>query len=1451
MYSLWTAQDSTGQHRPSDLVTHLRTSDACYRATVPAEFLATNQPPMFITLYFIVSHLPDSLRSVRDHFLSLDPTSLTVDLLEQHLLAAETSAFAVGSARGTPRSPFFEGCSPSPLSPSFASAAAAADVSAASTSAKRRSSKGKGGRGGGGGSGGGGGGSGSGGGGSGGGGGGSGGGGGGGTSGGSGGSGGGVGGSGGSGGSGGGGTGGGRSGPWRGGPGGGQRQQQQRRSETQSLQQLCEWLVQRGRVGRPRWAELLRSGVAIFDLDYDALISAMYALSVSAEGDCYRCVPPDPGIAAAALGASASGTTPGTAPAETLHTFMLDSGTLHSFFRDSTTLTPLPAPVPIRLADPSGGPVVARSSTVLPCSAVPSGSLSRLHLPSFSTNLVSTAALQDAMVTTTIPGGQRVSICTCTRTGHHLATFTRRPGSSLYTLATKPPQVAVSAQVSASGQVAASCSCRLLSHQTLLWHHCLGHPSLPRLRGMHSRFLVSGLPSGQGHERYFLLVVDDYTRYTTIFPLQSKGEVPDVLIPWIRTVRLQLERFGTDLPVLRLRSDRGGEGILQLFTLPDSPQQNGIAERHIGLVMEVARTSMIHAAAPHFLWPFAVRYAAHQLNLWPRVSLPETSPTLRWTGKVGDASVFRVWGSRAFVRDTSADKLSARAIPCVFLGFVAHAPGWQFYHPTSRCVLPSQDVTFDESVPFYRLFPYHSAPPLPPPLFLANGPPPVDPLPPQGPGPSGVSQVDPLPGTKPVQVAVGSGAAPGAASRGAASGGVASGGAEPGGAGVLSLGGAESEGAESGGAAPRGAASSGGPAGASPRLSSQQLLDWLIRRTHHRSGAPGAGGAGDTGPRGVAVPTGGTAVTGPGGARTSGAGAAGTGGVGCAGDPTEPGAAGAGGTGAGGAGVGGPGAGGTGVAGAGVGGTGAGSAGAAGAGAVDPGAGGAGGTVRPRPYFPASPLPVPSPYTEQSGSLTERREPTSRPTSPVRTARRAPRVRRPPVPGTHTMALRPSSVPLCVPLPSPPESSLPEVPDPESDRACAASPTVACLLATTVTDPSFESATASALVAELLDLAAACRLDYASALVAESVPASPPSVGGECALGTDVLEDRQDDFECLATVVPRFASLLLAPEGDPDARDIPTPRSYAEAITDLLPHPEDDYSSGVAAQRDYELHSLDFSTAFLQGSLHEEIWLRRPPGFTGTFPAKAQWSLRRPVYGLRQAPRKWHDTLRTTLAALGFAPSTADPSLFLRTDTSLPPFYVLVYVDDLVFSTADTYALTLVKSELQKRHTCTDLGELRSYLDLQITQDRARRTITLTQSHMVHQVLQRFGFQFSSPQPTPLSTSHTLSAPPSDESVEPSGPYPELVGCLVYLMTCTRPDLAYPLSLLARYVAPGRHRKVHWDAAKRVLRYLCSTSGMGLVLGGRGPVVLTGHADASWVEDSATQRSSQGYTFSL
>ncbi|CAI7883322.1 unnamed protein product [Closterium sp. NIES-53] len=407
------------------------------------------------------------------------------------------------------------------------------------------------------------------------------------------------------------------------------------------------------------------------------------------------------------------------------------------------------------------------------------------------------------------------------------------------------------------------------------------------------------------------------------------------------------------------------------------------------------------------------------------------------------------------------------------------------------------------------------------------------------------------------------------------------------------------------------------------------------------------------------------------------------------------------------------------------------------------------------------------------------------------------------------MTLRPSSAPQRVPLPSPPASSLPDGPDPASDSLCAASPTVTRFLATAVTDPLFESTSASALVAELTDFAAACRLDYAT-----STSVCPPSVGGKCALGTDVLEDRQEEFECFATAVPHLESMLLAPEGDPDAPDIPTLRSYAEAI-------EGPYSSQWQAAMDAEMAFWKSTGTYVDevpppgANIVSGMWIfrvKRPPGSPRVFKARyvaRGFSQRQGVDFFQTfSPTPKMTTLRDDSCCTWFFFSTADPSLFLCTDTSLPPFYVLVYVDDLVFATTEAEALAHVKSELQKRHTCTDLGELTSYLSLQITRDRAQRTITLTKSHMVQQVLQRFGFTYSSPQSTPLPTGHSLSAPPLDESVEPSGPYPELVGCLI-------------------------------------------TSGMGLVLGGRAQVFLTGLADAFWVDDLTTQRSSQGYAFSL
>ncbi|CAI7901101.1 unnamed protein product [Closterium sp. NIES-54] len=702
--------------------------------------------------------------------------------------------------------------------------------------------------------------------------------------------------------------------------------------------------------------------------------------------------------------------------------------------------------------------------------------------------------------------------------------------------------------------------------------------------------------------------------------------------------------------------------------------------------MEVARTSMIHAATPHFLWPFAVQYAAHQLNLWPRVSEPETSTTLRWTGKVGDASVFRVWGALSLVRDAKASKLSSRTLHCVFLGFPTDAPRRQSYHPRSRRVFSSQDVTFDESVCYYRLHPHASHPVPLAPLFLVPVPPPdppplVEPLeissdssiPAEGGDPATDDTAatrrsprletppgfPPRPSSPPPQPA---GVDFGAETAGAELGGAE---IEDEGFGSAAIGGVGSGGAATGGAVTGGADSGvpaspgGGGAVGDPRagqppqpdlletLSPQAICVWIVRRgspggggygpagagDSHPGGtagaggiggtaggatsaggsrdAAGAGGAGATSPRG-ATSAGGRGPTSPGGtdgaggaggaggaAGAGGAGAGGTGGVstGGAGAADLGGAhtRGAGAVGAGGAigagGIGGAtgatgtgGAGGTtsarglgaagasGVAGAG----GTGGAGAAGAGgAVAAGARGAGAAgfasrhlffypqsqssmplpdsvlrqtlslpsstgltpallssltnQSPPQLLPGSSLLAPAPHTEVTKSLTESREPETRASTPVR-ARRVARPRPPTVLGTHGMALRPSSVPQRVVLPKPPASSLPHVPDPESDLAHAVSPTVTRLLATVITDPDLESS------------AARSRLDYV--------------------------------LDCLASALLCFASMLLCPEGDPDALDIPTPRSYAEAIAG-------EYSSQWQTATDTEMASWKSTSTYV------------------------------------------------------------------------------------------------------------------------------------------------------------------------------------------------------------------------------------------------------------------------------
>ncbi|CAI7885214.1 unnamed protein product [Closterium sp. NIES-53] len=981
---------------------------------------------------------------------------------------------------------------------------------------------------------------------------------------------------------------------------------------------------------------------------------------------------------------------------------------------------------------------------------------------------------------------------------------------------------------------------------------------------------------GQDQESYFLLVVDDYTRYTTVFPLRSKADVTGV--SWITTLCRQLRaRFQEDLQVLRLHSDRGGEFSSRL--------------------------------------------------------LEETSPTLLWTG--------------------------------------------EFYHPASRRVLSSQDVTFDESVCFYRLYLHVSSPLSPPPLFLVPGPPPGRPSPPTG----SCSLSCGLGGdTGGVDFR---GAGPEVAdSRGAESGGAGSGGADTGGA-----------------ASPSGGGDVGVPIGGSS--GGQQQL------TGARGGR--AGGTGDTGVVGTgAAGTGGARAggagggggAGTGGARAGGAGgtrAAGAGGAGAAGDggtvatgARGAGAAGAGGTGAasaegtraGGAGgtraAGDGGTGAAGARGAGVGGTGGVGAGGTGGtgdfeaggtgGTGGVGAGGAGGAVgtgtAPRrlffypqpqsslpppdsalrqvlslpsstgltptllcppldqsqpPLLHGSPLPRPSPYLAQTISLAERRELASRSASPNRTDSRDRRSRPPPVPGTHAMALGPSSVPQRIALPSPPASSLPDVCDPESDLARADSLTPTRLLATVVTDPSFESTAAFALVTELVDFAATRRLDYVASLVSDLEHVELPlelSSSSTTTRQSSLVnggEEAKDAEEEEQEVQQQRQGLHVpaAEEEEKGKRSVQAPNSLTydapgkqlkSALAGAAMIVGDDEESEYE-----ECAFVFFSPVEMLGepatfkealeSSDAEEWKKAMESKLKSIEENDTWELVELPEGRKAITSKWLfkiksdadgkiDCYKFRLVAKGyqqkekvdfkqlFAPTVKPTTLrtllagaaikgWVVKQMDVTTAFLNGILEENIFMAQpegfDDDLLKEVTLKLQDKFKCKALGDMNFYLGLHIERDVEKRSMRVHQRKYLEALVANFG-QSEGHVATPFPFGFKCVKGPEEESVgeEERRRFHSLVGNLMYAAVNTRPDVAFTTGQLARVLQCPNEEQV--AAGKRVAKYLRQTPTVGLQFSAAaqrhqkgadgvepGRLFLTAFSDASYASEPEDMISVGGF----
>lgn len=281
----------------------------------------------------------------------------------------------------------------------------------------------------------------------------------------------------------------------------------------------------------------------------------------------------------------------------------------------------------------------------------------------------------------------------------------------------------------------------------------------------------------------------------------------------------------------------------------------------------------------------------------------------------------------------------------------------------------------------------------------------------------------------------------------------------------------------------------------------------------------------------------------------------------------------------------------------------------------------------------------------------------------------------------------------------------------------------------------------------------------------------------------------------------------------------------------------------IAAVQDLEIHQLDIKTAFLNGELEEQVYACQPPGYEeGSTDMVCH--LQKALYGLKQAPRAWHNTLKAELEEMGFVPSAADPSLFIKNGKN--PVYLLTYVDDILVITADTTLLTATKARIQQKFEARDLGNATYFLGMDIIRNRINRTITLAQTRLTADILSKHNMMEAKTLSVPLSPATKLTSDGEPLDLGNHG-YSQLVGSLMYLSTCTRPDISQAVGGLARYMA--KPTVTHWQTAKGVLRYLAGTADYGITFG--RSVGLSAYCDADYAGDIDTRRSTTGYVFIL
>jgi hypothetical protein len=278
----------------------------------------------------------------------------------------------------------------------------------------------------------------------------------------------------------------------------------------------------------------------------------------------------------------------------------------------------------------------------------------------------------------------------------------------------------------------------------------------------------------------------------------------------------------------------------------------------------------------------------------------------------------------------------------------------------------------------------------------------------------------------------------------------------------------------------------------------------------------------------------------------------------------------------------------------------------------------------------------------------------------------------------------------------------------------------------------------------------------------------------------------------------------------------------------------------LAAAKNWDMRQFDVKTAFLYGPLEEEVYLEQPEGFNdGT---GRVCKLQKGLYGLKQSPRQWNGVFHKFLLAYGFRRSPDDRCLY-KYKNKEHRMYLCLYVDDgLVFGSSEHIVNPFLKSLQKEFDVMTDYPH--TYVGLNIKRDRERRTISVNQASYITRVLDRFGMTWSKTATTPADPTHRLSRNMPEEDGEKRFPYREALGCLNYIAVMSRPDIAFAVNSVAKFCEDPQ--PAHWNAVKRILRYLKATADVGPCYGGSSDDQPVAFSDSDYAGDPDTHRSTTG-----